>query len=221
MAARDPVPPSDGTVESLGADVVHFPFQSGFRTAIPTIYQPHDLQHLHLPKNFLRSERLRRERTYRALCLEAAAVSVGTQWVRRDLLEHYHLEPDTVWVIPLAPMFGVYAAAHDDSASFPQFELPDRFALYPAQTWKHKNHVMLLRALRILRDRGLLVPLLATGATTNHYERTLRPLIRDLDLESQVRFTGFLHPGTLRRLHEAARIVVIPTLFESASGPSL
>ncbi len=37
VAARDPVPPSDGTVESLGADVVHFPFQSGFRTAIPTI----------------------------------------------------------------------------------------------------------------------------------------------------------------------------------------
>ncbi len=51
--------------------------------------------------------------------------------MRRDLLEHYHLEPDTVWVIPLAPMFGVYAAAHDDSASFPQFELPDRFALDP------------------------------------------------------------------------------------------
>ena len=53
---RPPVPASDGTVESLKAHVVHFPFQSGFLTTIPTIYQPHDLQHLHLPENFTRYE---------------------------------------------------------------------------------------------------------------------------------------------------------------------
>ena len=42
--------PSDGALELAGADLVHFPFQSGFITHLPTIYQPHDLQHLHLPE---------------------------------------------------------------------------------------------------------------------------------------------------------------------------
>ena len=41
---------SDGTIEGAGVDVVHFPFQDAFATHVPSLYQPHDLQHLHLPE---------------------------------------------------------------------------------------------------------------------------------------------------------------------------
>ena len=63
-----PIPGSDGTIERAGADVVHFPQQSAFLTGVPSIYQPHDLQHLHLPQYFSRRTRLAREVTYRAFC---------------------------------------------------------------------------------------------------------------------------------------------------------
>ena len=41
---------------------MHFPIQDAFTTDMPSIYQPHDLQHLHLPELFSRWERERRER---------------------------------------------------------------------------------------------------------------------------------------------------------------
>src|SRR5208283_4834862 len=44
------VPVSDGFYESLGCDVIHFPFQYFVLCAIPSIFNPHDLQHLHFPK---------------------------------------------------------------------------------------------------------------------------------------------------------------------------
>ena len=56
-ARRFAVRPSDGTVERNGIDVMHFPFQDAFLTEVPSIYQPHDLQHLHLPELFSDWER--------------------------------------------------------------------------------------------------------------------------------------------------------------------
>jgi 2-polyprenyl-3-methyl-5-hydroxy-6-metoxy-1,4-benzoquinol methylase len=58
------VPESDGTVEREGMHVMHFTMQLGFRTAVPSIYVPHDLQHLHLPQFFSPFERKWRDAAY-------------------------------------------------------------------------------------------------------------------------------------------------------------
>ncbi|HEU4979597.1 MAG TPA: hypothetical protein VFT14_00165, partial [Solirubrobacterales bacterium] len=59
---------SDGAIERAAVEVVHFPFQEAFLTAVPSVYQPHDLPHLHLPDHFSDFERGRREVVYRAHC---------------------------------------------------------------------------------------------------------------------------------------------------------
>ncbi len=35
-----------------------------------------------------------------------------------------------------------------------KFELKKNYLLYPAATWKHKNHISLIKALKKLRDEG-------------------------------------------------------------------
>ena len=52
---------SDGFWESFSPSVLHFPYQSYTRTEIPSIFNPHDLQHVHLPQMFSKDERARRE----------------------------------------------------------------------------------------------------------------------------------------------------------------
>src|SRR5687767_6105080 len=39
------LPRSDGVVEGEGVDLVHFATQEAFLAELPSIYQPHDLQH--------------------------------------------------------------------------------------------------------------------------------------------------------------------------------
>src|SRR5258705_9791755 len=46
------LPASDGFFEGLGCDVVHFPHQRFLLTSLPSIYNPHDLQHIHFPQFF-------------------------------------------------------------------------------------------------------------------------------------------------------------------------
>ena len=63
-----PIPSSDGLAERLGCDLVHFPYQLGYLTSLPTIYHPHDLQHRHLPQYFSADAIRSRDALYQAFC---------------------------------------------------------------------------------------------------------------------------------------------------------
>src|SRR5207247_2344161 len=85
-----------GGVEQVVIERIHFPFHEAFLTEVPSIYQPHDLQHLHLPDLFSEFERERREIVYRTHCERAALVVAMTSWGRRDVIEQYGLPAEKV-----------------------------------------------------------------------------------------------------------------------------
>lgn len=216
------LPPfSDGTVERLKADLVHFTAQAGFRTQIPTIYHPHDIQHVHLPQFFSAAVIKWREGWYRTLCEQAAMVAVASSWTQRDVEAHYELPAGRVQVVGMAPPTSAFRAmtAAELRAIRDRFRIPDRYILYPAQTWQHKNHANLLRALARLRDRdGTVVPLVAPGKQNEHYD-VIRELQQSLGLDADVHWPGFVSIDELQALYDGARAAVIPTRFESASFP--
>lgn len=216
-----PVPMSNGIAENHRADVVHFPRQDGFITSIPSIFQPHDLQHVHYPEFFSEAERRQRDLWYRTLSNQASVVAVTSEWGKRDLVVNLELPPDKVAVIPLAPALAAYGSP---LAEPERTELlagmgvsGEPFAFYPAQTWPHKNHIRLIRALRTLRDRGVIAKLVCSGAPNGHLEEVLR-VVRELEMGDNVRFVGYVSPRELQALYAGARCMVMPTLFEAAGG---
>lgn len=207
--------------EGLGCDVVHFPFQSFAPCRLPTVYNPHDLQHLHHPEFFTPQEIARRENLHRPACRAAHTVVVASRFVRRDLVERYGVRPDKVQVIAWAPPPLPPAGRADDLPALRRkYGLAGSpFALYPAMTWEHKNHLRLLEALARLRDReGIELPVVCTGSKTEFWARIERRR-RELGLVEQVRFPGLVPREELSALYRAAQFVFIPTLFEAASAP--
>jgi glycosyltransferase involved in cell wall biosynthesis len=214
-------PQSDGTVEAIGADVVHQMHQAGFLTRIPTIYHPHDLQHRHLPQFFSPREIAWRDTWYETLCRQASMVAVASGWTKRDVETEYGIDPAKVKVVPFAPPTLAYArpTPHASDAILSRLRAPDDFVLYPAQTWPHKNHELLLRAIAQLRDRaGLTISLVASGHQNEHFDHLAR-ITHELGLDDQVSWPGFVSEEELVVLYAAARAVVIPTRFEAASAP--
>jgi hypothetical protein len=139
-----PVPPkdvmgSDSTVEQAGIDVIHFPCQMAFLSEIPSIYHPHDLQHLHLPELFRERDIELRELWYRAFCAQASLVVMMTAWGRSDLLSHYDLDPEKVAAVPWGSVLAAYPepSEPDRNRARSELDLPERFVFYPAQTWPH------------------------------------------------------------------------------------
>lgn len=216
------VPISDGFYESLGCDVIHFPFQHFVLCALPTIYNPHDLQHLRYPQFFTSSMIAWRETIYRTGCHLAHTVVVGSDWVKEDVVRHYRVDPDKVQVIPWAPPTQAYPAPSPSmlptmKARY-QLQLP--FAFYPAMTWEHKNHLRLLEALARLRDQeSLVVRLVCTGNRYPGHWPRIEEHLHTFNLNAQVQFLGMVPPEDLRAIYRLAQFVVVPTLFEAASGP--
>jgi glycosyltransferase involved in cell wall biosynthesis len=215
------IPHSDGSIEREGIEVMHLTRQLGFLTEVPTIYHPHDLQHLHYPQYFDPEELDRRELYYRGLCAQAEVVAVSSNWTKNDLIRAYGLSAQKIQVVPLAPLLGAYAEpyAADVTTVRAKFSLPESgFAFYPAQTWPHKNHMMLLEALAQLKREGLKVPFVSSGVKTEFYAR-IEDRARQLGIDDQVSFLGFVSSLELQCLYRLSRCVVIPTKFEAASFP--
>jgi glycosyltransferase involved in cell wall biosynthesis len=222
--SKDPsqnIDKSDEFFLSLDADVVHFPTQRYKKTNLPTVYNPHDLQHLHLPNFFDEDQIQWREWMYRNGCDDADAIAVASDWVKSDIVESYHIPEHKVHVISLSAPTSVYESDFTDSDEpiRSKYDLPDQYCFYPAQTWPHKNHLRLLEAIAHLRDeKNLRVNLVCTGKKNDHWT-TIKTRIEELKLGTQVFFLGFINEEYLQRLYANSLFTVIPTLFEAASFP--
>jgi glycosyltransferase involved in cell wall biosynthesis len=213
---------SSGIIENAAVDIMHFTLQqNAFMTKVPSIYHPHDLQHVHMPEFFTLRKRVLRDQMYRSFCNQASMVAVASEFVKRDLIENFHLEDEKIRVVPLAPVVNTYSEPDaKDLANIQQkYSLTNDFIFYPAQTWPHKNHISLLRALVILREqRRVKISAVFSGTKYKFYE-TIKSKVKELGLEDQVTFLGFVSPMELRGLYRLCRIVVIPTKFEAGSFP--
>jgi len=212
---------SDGTIEKNNIHIMHFTKQSAFFTDVPSIYHPHDLQHLHLPQLFSQEARIAREVRYRRFCEQARMVAVTSTWVKRDLIRHYGLPESKVQVVPWASVLSAYPSPspEDLAAARQKFCLRDPFIFYCAQTWAHKNHIGLLEALATLGERcGVTVRLVCCGRLTDFFPKIERRT-RELGLSDQVQFLGFVSPLELQCLYKLCRCLCNPTKFGAASFP--
>jgi glycosyltransferase involved in cell wall biosynthesis len=217
------VPKSGGFFESLDCDVVHFPYQEFVACDLPTIYNPHDLQHLYYPQFFKPSDLAWREVMYRAGCRHAHTVMASSSFVKKDIVQHYQEDSAKIQIIPGAPLIQARTEPSSEAlaAVSNKYSLDKPFALYPSMTWPHKNHIRLLQAMALLRDRDRLrVQLVCTGHK-NSFWRQIRKQINSLGLQDQVSFLGMLPSEELGTLYRLAQFVIIPTLFEATSGPLL
>ncbi len=221
-AAFGPLPASDGLVEDHRFDVVHFPTQVGYLTRTPSIYQPWDLQHIHLPQFFSRDVRIWRNRVYKAMCHQAKFVSVQTEWGKQDLVCQYGIDANKIEVIPWGSSLGAYPqpGESDREATRKRYGLPNGFLFYPAVTWPHKNHELAIRALAELKQHGDEIFLVCTGDRTERYPY-LTALAQEYGVSDRVRFLGFVTPVELRAIYSLATAMIFPSKFEGFGLPLL
>ena len=224
MRIRQPhVPVSDGYVESNNFDLVHFPTQVAYLTKLPSIYQPWDLQHLHFPEYFSKFDYALRETQYRAFCDQAECICVQTEWTRLDVIEKYGLPPEKVRVIVWGSVFDAYQSPSESQqqATASKYRLPSQFFFYPAVTWPHKNHEVILRALHLLRTvHNRTVPVYFTGAATD-FRKQLDELATKLGISENVHYLGFVSSEELQSISRMATAMVFASKFEGFGLPVL
>jgi glycosyltransferase involved in cell wall biosynthesis len=101
-----------------------------------------------------------------------------------------------------------------------KYHLEHEYYFYPAQFWPHKNHFRILESLVYLRNNGIKLNVVFAGGNRNNISH-LESYINFNDLESQVKFLGFIPSQDMRGLYEGCTAVVMPTYFGPTNIPPL
>ena len=122
---------------------------------------------------------------------------------------------------PLVPTDDWYAERPVDVAA--RYRLPERFVIFPAQFWKHKDHKTLVAALALLRARRHNdINLVLTGwphdSRDPGHGPAIRRFIAQLGLESQVHVLGLIPRADAVALMRRSVAIVQPSRFEGWSA---
>lgn len=203
--------------QDLKIDIVHCPYQylPDIRNA-SLICTMHDVQELHFPEFFSAEIRAARAVNYLKYLKQSDAVIVSFEHIKNDLIQYFSIDNSKVSVVLLEfdnLWFDKYINEHHKQKD------KEKYLLYPANTWIHKNHARLIEAIGQIRDKyGIKVKLYCTGHL-NDYSKTLISQIADLKLQNQIVFAGVLSEQQLFDKYTNAHGVVIPTLYEAGSFP--
>ena len=180
----------------------------------------HDVQELHFPENFTPEERAYRAITYLELLNKADRVIVSYDHIKKDIIRYFKVDSKKIEVLLLnMKNLWIDKFRDKDMVDIKHLGLPERFLLYPANTWQHKNHLALMSALAEAKEKyQVLINIVCTGHKNEHFAEIER-LITQLDIADQVFFTGVVEEDVLYALYKTSTGVVIPTTYEAGSFP--
>jgi len=172
--------------------------------AFPEFFSPEELQ--------ARRERNIRWFSHSHVMLSSHAVADQARALYGHLGARLH-------VVRFASFVRDEARGADPAALRARFGLPERYFICPNQMWKHKNHVLVLRALAALGAEG--APVVFTGREEDSrdpaYAPSVKALAKSLGVEARARFLGFLPRTDQLGLIKGAAAVVQPSLSEGWS----
>ncbi len=187
---------------------------------IPSVVTVPDIQQEFYPQFFSAEELLHRQLSVRPSCQLAGAVITVSEFSGKALVDRYKLDADKVHVVYEAagPEFNPSNTEESWSQVEKEYGLQEGYLFYPANTWAHKNHEVLLMALHRLKRRGLTPKLVLTGAAIRPID-SLKALARQLDCEDQLLYLGYVDQRFFPGLYRGAACLVFPSLFEGFGIP--
>ena len=135
----------------------------------------------------------------------------------RSLYPSYRV---SVNVLPFAVTHPGYKKL-EITALLQKFRLPPLYFICPNQFWAHKNQLIVLKAIKILKERGVRIIAAFTGKTDDYrnpaYFKELLDYVEENDLKDHVFFLGFIDRAEQLQLMHNAIAIVQPSLFEGWS----
>ncbi|MBB3659756.1 glycosyltransferase involved in cell wall biosynthesis [Rhizobium sp. BK650] len=193
----------------------------GFRLGLPAIAWFPDFQHRYLPHLFSKFGYWKRDIGFWLQIGADRSIMLSSEDSRRSCEHFYPAARGRTHVVRFAvPPKGTidYSAAR---AVADKYQLPGRYVFLPNQFWKHKNHLLVLDALKILRARGLEITIAASGNQSDPrdpaYFPSLKAGIEDAGLARNFRLLGLIPYQDLAPLGLASMALLNPSLFEGWS----
>jgi len=193
----------------------------GLNFKIPTLAWIADFQHKHLPHMFSKTNNLKRELGYWALSLCATRVMLSSEDSRADCERFFPRFKGRTSVLPFCVQMSEQALAVNPEEVCQHYSLPARYFYLPNQFWRHKNHIGVIEALKILKAQSENLVVALTGNPKDgrnpSYPAHIFKLAEDYGLQGSFRFLGMVPFEHILPLMRGSLAVINPSLFEGWS----
>ena len=194
----------------------------GRRFPIPAIAWLPDFQHRHLRNQFGFRAYWRRELGFRAQVASGRMLMLSSEDVRKDCEHFYRRAIGNTAVVRFAT-----SIPSDLIEAFPEkmmgeYQLPPKFFYLPNQFWKHKNHMVVIEALGLLKQQGFDAVVAVTGNPLDPrhpgYVGQLNARIESLGLRDNFRILGLVPRRHVISLMRTCAALINPSFFEGWSS---
>jgi glycosyltransferase involved in cell wall biosynthesis len=152
----------------------------------------------------------------------SSLIIVESQELKKKIIYYYQLNEDKIISIPNLPsklllknenFFNVNTIKE-------KYNLPDNFFFYPAQFWFHKNHLIILKALKRLKKKNKIIFFVFCGGNHGSLE-FIKKKINDYNINDNIKIFNYLSNDEVLSLYKLSMGLVMPTYFGPTNIPPL
>lgn len=179
-----------------------------------------DLQEKHLP-TFFSEEEIAMRHQY---CLEMIRLNhpivFSSFAAKNDFDKFYPDSKNSKHVIQFAVTHPKLSNKNIEQVKA-KYAIKGDYFFSPNQFWQHKNHIAIIEAAKILKDKGEAVTIVFTGKEHDYrnpeYTDNLKQKVKEYQLEDEILFLGFIDRDDQLLLMKNAQAVIQPSLCEGWS----
>jgi glycosyltransferase involved in cell wall biosynthesis len=181
-----------------------------------------DFQHKYLPDNFTAIDIVERNQLFQRFAKYSPQIVLSSESAKSDLFEFF---PDSldkkVHVLSFATfLLDIWYQSKPEETE-QKYNLPSKYFLVCNQFLQHKNHEILFRSMKILRDRNVHINIVFTGKTDDararKYMQNIFKMIDEFQLAPQVHLLGVIPKIDQVQLIRTCLAMIQPSLFEGWS----
>ncbi|MEH2319926.1 glycosyltransferase [Nostoc sp.] len=184
----------------------------------PWIY---DFQHKYFPHLFTQSDIDERDRGFAKIANSSSRVVLSSKTAAADFKKFFLNSECKTEVLQFRTSLPLSWYELNSVNLQSKYHLPDKFFIISNQFWQHKNHLIVLEALKILKASSIYPVIVFTGHPYDYRKRdyidTILQTIHTCGLVNQVYLLGLIPRIDQIQLMRRSLAVIQPSLFEGWS----
>jgi glycosyltransferase involved in cell wall biosynthesis len=185
-------------------------------SGVKSIVTIHDLIFLKYPEFYSMVDRIIYNTKAKYACKVADKIIAVSECTKRDIVEHYHIDPSKIEVVYQGcfPVFKERASAMKKEEVKRKYNLPDNYLLSLGSIEERKNILLIVKALKQIPD----IHFVAIGKRKEYADKVVQYAVEN-GLSDRVHLISKVPLTDLPAILQTARIFIYPSLYEGFGIP--
>jgi glycosyltransferase involved in cell wall biosynthesis len=159
-----------------------------------------------------------REYLNKKILHKAYRVITESEDLKKKIVYLYNLNPDSIISIPNLPSIFLKKKLKISIKKNMKINSFDSFYFYPAQFWEHKNHILILKAVKQLKSKKKNINFIFCGKDKGNLKKIYEK-IYEYGIEENIKIFKYLKDGELLALYRQCKAMIMPSFFGPTNIP--